>query len=135
MEQILIVDDNKTNLQYIKHVIGSRFDIIPVLSAKLALEYLSKHIPNMILLDILMPDMNGIELFKIIKKHDKWKEIPVIFLSADVDSQIEIECIRLGATDIIARPFVPEVFISRIEKHLELQYYRNKIKTLDQYDK
>ena len=127
MYNILVVDDNKTNLQLIKQVLADKYTVIPVLSGSMALHYLEKHRPDLILLDYLMPEMDGIETMKAIREKEESAKIPIIILTADNASETEAECLRLGANDFIAKPYVPEVMLSRIEKTIELESYRNDL--------
>lgn len=127
MYNILVVDDNKTNLQLVKQVLSKKYSVIPVLSGKLALQYLSKKKPDLILLDLLMPDMDGREFMKAMKKMPNGANVPVIILTSDTGKETEVECLQLGAADFIGKPFVPEVMISRIDKTIELDMLRNRL--------
>jgi diguanylate cyclase (GGDEF)-like protein/putative nucleotidyltransferase with HDIG domain len=127
MHNILVVDDNKTNLQLIKQVLIDKYAVTPVLSGAMALHYLEKHRPDLILLDYLMPEMDGKETMKAIRENSETAKIPIIIITADNASGTEAECLRLGATDFITKPFVPEVMLSRIEKTIELESYRHDL--------
>lgn len=127
MYNILVVDDNKTNLQLVKQVLSKKYSVIPVLSGKVALQYLRKKKPDLILLDLLMPDMDGREFLKAMKDLPNGDHVPVIILTADTDKDTEVECLKLGAADFIRKPFVPEVMISRIEKTMELDMLKNRL--------
>lgn len=127
MDSILVVDDNKTNLQLMKQVLSGSYAVIPVLSGEMALHYLEKQKPDLILLDYLMPEMNGKETMQQIKSNPETANIPIIILTADTAGGIEAECLRLGAADFIAKPFISEVMISRIEKTIELDHFRKDL--------
>lgn len=124
MKTILAVDDSIVNLKSIKKLLSERYKVVAVASARDGLQYLEKHIPDLILLDILMPEMDGFQMLEILKKKAEYREIPVIFLTADDNKENESKGINMGAMDFIVKPFVPEVVISRIEKALELDSHR-----------
>ncbi|OOM74663.1 cyclic di-GMP phosphodiesterase response regulator RpfG [Clostridium puniceum] len=77
-----------------------------------------------------MPNINGYEIFKTIKSLDRFKNIPIIFLTTLNDVESELKCLKLGALDFIRKPFVPELMLSRINIHLELASYRKKLEFL-----
>ena len=118
--RIMVVDDNITNLTVAKKALESIYTVIPVSSAKKALDFLSKTIPSLILLDIDMPEMDGFQTIKIIKANEKTRDIPVIFLTAKDDHGSELEGLRLGAVDYITKPFSIPLLLQRIELHIEL---------------
>lgn len=125
MRTILVIDDNKMNLIVAKNTLSTRFDVMAVVSGQLALKYLENHKPDIILLDILMPQMDGIETFKRIRKSKNGAHIPIIFLTSEDESEVEAQCLALGADDFITKPFVPEVMKNRILRVLELYDFRN----------
>ncbi len=124
MKHILIVDDNKTNLIAAKNALTDDYKVTAVTSGEQALKFLDKNIPDLILLDINMPEMDGFEVLKRIKDIPECNHLPVIFLTADTDSATETKCLELGAQDFIAKPFVPAVMRSRIARILELEELR-----------
>ena len=96
------------------------YEVTPVLSGEQAMQFLEKRIPDLILLDINMPIMDGKETLQKIKGNPAWSSIPVIFLTSDESSETEAECLRLGAEDYIRKPFVSKVMKSRIERVINL---------------
>ncbi len=116
MRHILIVDDNKTNLIMARQELKEEYEVTPVISGEQAIQFLEKRIPDLILLDINMPVMDGKETLTKIKSNPAWSTIPVIFLTSDESSETEAECLRLGAEDYIRKPFVSKVMKSRIER-------------------
>ncbi len=127
MKHILIVDDNKTNLAMAKNELSADYSITPVLSGAQALQFLTKKHTDLILLDINMPDMDGKETMQRIRENAEWKNIPIIFLTADSSPETEAHCLLEGADDFIAKPFVPQVMRSRIARILELHELRNDL--------
>ncbi|WP_160687808.1 HD domain-containing phosphohydrolase [Clostridium sp. C2-6-12] len=130
MEHILVVDDNVTNLKFAEQALKPHYKVTLLTSAMQTMKFLSKNIPDLILLDIKMPEVNGYEIFKTIKSMDRLKNIPIIFLTALNDIESELKCLKLGAIDFIGKPFVPELMLSRIKTHLELSNYRKNLEFL-----
>lgn len=127
MKNIMIIDDDKMNLATARKVLSDTYKVIPVLRGSQALTYLENGDCDMILLDINMPEMNGFEVLKKIRKLDHCKDTPVILLTADNDSETETRCFQEGAIDFIVKPFVPEVMRSRIGRALELESLRSSL--------
>lgn len=127
MKHILIVDDNKTNLVMAKQELSAVYQVTPVISGAQALSFLEKKHTDLILLDISMPEMDGRETMRRIRENKAWKDIPIIFLTADSSPQTEAQCLSDGADDFIAKPFVPQVMRSRISRILELHDLRNEL--------
>ncbi len=126
MKTILVVDDSKANLTLSKQALEEYYQVSLVISGQMALRFLEKKTPDLILLDINMPEMDGKETLRQIRSIEEYKDIPVIFLTAKTDPETEVECLKLGATDFIAKPFVPQVMRSRIARTLELEEYRKQ---------
>lgn len=127
MYHILVVDDNKANLAMAKQELAEEYQVTPVISGMQALQFLEKKTPSIILLDLMMPEMDGKETMRRIKEREEWAGIPIIFLTADSSPETESECLKLGADDFIAKPFVPAVMKSRIRRIIELNELRNDL--------
>ncbi len=127
MKHILIVDDNKTNLASAKAALNDLYKITAVISGAQALKFLGSSSCDLILLDINMPEMDGFAVLEKIKNNSVWRDIPVIFLTADNDPQTESRCLEAGAIDFIAKPFVMNVMRSRISRILELEELKNNL--------
>jgi len=117
---IFIVDDNETNLTAAEDALVDLYRVIALTSAAKMFDALKKFKPDMILLDIEMPEMNGFEAIKILKGNDMYEEIPVIFLTGLSDAESEADGIELGAVDFIMKPFTKPVLLNRIRKHLDI---------------
>ena len=126
-ELILVVDDDSLNLMFAQKLLDDAYRTECVKSGEEALEYLKKETPNLILLDLHMPDMNGFEVMSRIMQDERTKEIPVVFLTADNDREAEIEGLRLGAQDFIKKPFVADIMLERINRILELDHLRKNL--------
>ncbi len=130
MDHIVIVDDNVTNLKFAEQTLKPYYKVTLLTSAAQTMKFLSKRTPDLILLDINMPEINGYEIFSKIKSIDRLKQIPIIFLTALNDVESELKCLKLGALDFISKPFAPELMLSRIKIHLELATYRKNLEFL-----
>lgn len=126
---ILIIDDVKFNIQAAKEVLGNTYDILGALSGEEGLDILSQTLPDLILLDIMMPRMDGHEVLHILKSTPRLKYIPVIFLTADSNPETEVEGFNEGIVDYITKPFIPEVMIKRIQTQIELAEYQRSLES------
>ena len=120
MKTIFIVDDQEINLIVTKDALEGLYRTFALTSAARMFKLAEKITPDLILLDVTMPEMDGFEAMKLIKKDDKLKSIPVIFLTSKNDAESEIHGFELGALDFIVKPFSAPVLIKRIEAHLEM---------------
>ena len=119
MKTIFIVDDNKSNLFSAKTALDGIYKTYALSSAERMFKIAEKIIPDLILLDVDMPEMDGFEAMRILKSDERFKTIPVIFLTARNDANAEIRGFEMGALDFINKPFSPPVLIKRIETHIE----------------
>lgn len=126
-DSILVVDDDNVTLSIVQNMLSIRYDVSCVSSGNGAIKYLQNNVPDMILLDLHMPDMSGLEVLEKICSTKKLADIPVIFLTADNDRKTEIEIFKAGAMDYIQKPFNPEVVLRRIGRVLELYHYQQSL--------
>lgn len=124
---ILIVDDDRLTLSTAQKLLEGKYKVVAVNSGKQAYKYLERHMPDLILLDIKMPDIDGFEVMETLQSDPHWSKIPVIFLTADRSAETEIECFRVGACDFISKPFEPNIMLSRIRSTVELDGYRKDL--------
>ncbi|MBK6607117.1 MAG: hybrid sensor histidine kinase/response regulator [Leptospiraceae bacterium] len=126
---ILIVDDTPKNIQVLGktlHEIG--YNVSIATSGSQALDSVRKESPDLILLDIQMPEMDGFEVCKILKANPYTKEIPVIFLTAVIDSEKIVKGFEIGAVDYITKPFHTAELTMRVATHIEIKQSREKIR-------
>jgi CheY-like chemotaxis protein len=115
MKQILMIEDVMTNIKCAKEALKNNYELTAAKTGKKALIYLrSNPNPDLILLDINLPDIDGYELLTIIKSDEKTADIPVIFLTAEIDIKSEAKGLTMGAVDYIKKPFGPEILLARI---------------------
>jgi len=126
---VLLVDDNPANLQVLSSFLDqSSFEVWATRSGKKAIQRLDNdHLPDLILLDVMMPDMDGFETCKHLKSDPRVQDIPIIFMTALSDTADKVKGLRLGAVDYITKPFQYEEVLLRIDHQLKL---RNLTKTL-----
>jgi len=126
---ILVVDDETANLVVLVSMLeGHGYIVRPAISGKLALDAARKKPPDAILLDIMMPDMNGFEVCTAIKANDALKNIPVIFLSALQDTKEKIKAFEVGGVDYIAKPYQDTEVLARVKTHLALHNAQTRLK-------
>lgn len=113
--KIMVVDDNTVNLATIEQELSDRYDIIPMLTGRRAIKYLYRETCDMILLDVQMPIMDGIETLREIRTQENGVDVPVIFLTARRDSQTVLEGSKLGIVDFITKPFDSDDLKQRID--------------------
>ncbi|MDA3946278.1 MAG: diguanylate cyclase [Helicobacteraceae bacterium] len=125
--KILIVDDNPVNIDILLELLEG-FDVRAVLDGMSALEAVNEELPDLILLDITMPGMDGFEVCRRLKADPKSKNIPVIFLSASADDESIVKGFDLGGVDYVTKPYLAKEIVARIQTHLTL---RMAMRTLD----
>lgn len=129
MKKILLVDDDNMNCILARHALVQDYQVVIMHSGREALAYLETETPDLILMDIEMPEMDGKEVVRRIKEHEEWINIPVVFLTADSNPMTEAECLTFGADDFITKPFVPDVMRSRVGKILDAHERRKDLET------
>jgi len=117
---IFLVDDNATNLTVAEDALAKQYKVVALSSAAKMFRALEKFKPDLILLDIEMPEMSGFEAMEILKSSGSYSRIPVIFLTSMTDSLSEAHGIELGAVDFILKPFSKPVLLNRIKNHLQI---------------
>lgn len=127
MKHVLVVDDSRLNLKIAEAALAGYYKVTTLSSGTEALDFLSSTKTDLILLDLIMPEMDGMETIKHIKNSETLSSIPVIFLTAETNADIEAECLRLGAMDFISKPILQPSMLARIDRTLELFELRNHL--------
>lgn len=128
--KVLIVDDNPHNLKVLAtYMEECGYEWILAASGQAALESTRADIPDLILLDVMMPGMDGYEVCELMKADEKLKDIPVIFLTAKTETQDIIRGFKAGGVDYIAKPFSSEELKTRIKTHLDLKHSKDALKS------
>ncbi|MDR2199639.1 MAG: response regulator [Deltaproteobacteria bacterium] len=116
--KIMLVDDNISNLSIGRSMLKEHYEVYPIPSGRKLFDTLGHVTPELILLDILMPEMDGFEVIKILKADPRFQDIPVIFLTSRSDERSELEGLSLGALDYVTKPFSAPLLLQRIKNHL-----------------
>jgi putative two-component system response regulator len=127
-KKIILVDDDPTNLRVAKKILMDQYDVFTVPSAEKLFRFLEKTLPDLILLDVMMPEANGYDVIRILKKNQDLEDVPVIFLTSKSDSESELLGFSLGAVDYISKPFSPPLLLKRIETHLQFESQKQALK-------
>lgn len=120
MKTVFVVDDNDTNLLIAETLLGNIYNVITVPSAAKMFKLLEKYSPDIILLDIEMPEINGFQALQILKSSVSWSKIPVIFVTGHNDPKIEALGLEMGAVDFISKPLSAPVLKNRMKIHLDV---------------
>ncbi len=115
---ILVVDDFSMALKTMKVQLEGEYQVILAVSGKQALTFLEKHRPDLIFMDVEMPEMNGIETVQKIKENPLWREIPIIFLTGNKEKDTIYSCMSLGAVDYMIKPVSVPKMLEKIRKVL-----------------
>jgi len=133
MKNILIVDDTPANLDILCELL-SEYDVVVSISGEDALEVVQEEHIDLILLDIMMPDMNGFEVCKKLKSNQKTKDIPIIFITAKTDEDSIEMGYDIGGNDYITKPFKPKELLAKVKRELKFQDLQNELKILASTD-
>jgi len=127
-KQIVLVDDSPTNLSVGKNALSDIYDTLTIPSGEKLLKLLKTIHPDLLLLDVDMPGMDGYEVIRILKEDENTSDIPVIFLSAKSDMESELQGLTLGAIDYISKPFSSPLLRKRVETHLLVVEQQHKLR-------
>jgi signal transduction histidine kinase len=122
---VLVVDDNRLNIDLLVDVLKDDYKLLVALNGVTALDLIRNTLPDIILLDIMMPEMDGYEVCRRLKSEDRTSQVPVIFITAKSQSEDEAKGLALGAVDYITKPVNPAIVQARIKTHLAL-YNQNR---------
>ncbi len=129
--RILVIDDQSPNIQVVGSVLGKfGHEIIPANDGPTAFKRLAVRLPDLILLDLLMPGMDGCEVCRRIRETPEWRDIPGIFLSAADDKDLIVRAFEAGAVDYLTKPFNQSELVSRVHTQLALKAARDQLKQL-----
>jgi putative two-component system response regulator len=127
---VVTIDDDAVTLNVVVSALKDRYKVRPFPSAEMALKFLEKNPADVILLDCNMPpNMDGFSALGILKKDERLKKIPVIFLTGEVDGASEVKALEMGAVDYLKKPFAPLSLLTRVKLQLELSAYRNDLES------
>ena len=118
--RVLVADDNADMRAYLLHLLGDKYDVEAVADGKAALESALRNSPDLVLSDVMMPEMDGFALLRELRAHPDLRETPIILLSARAGEESRIEGIETGADDYLVKPFSARELTARVETHLKL---------------
>ncbi|MDR1693345.1 MAG: response regulator [Oscillospiraceae bacterium] len=127
---VIVVDDEATNLQILKDILQEDYTVRLSPSGERALAYMEQHIPDMLLMDLQMPGMNGYDVIRAMSVNPLLRDVPVLILTAQEDRESEEMAFRLGAVDYIRKPISSGVVKARLQLHMELQNHRKDLEGL-----
>ena len=132
--KVLIVDDSRTNIAILKDILSDDYEVFSALSGKETLKIAQRENVDLIVLDVVMPEMDGYEVCKRLKADPDTKNIPVIFVTSMGDMEDESKGLELGAIDYILKPVRAQIVKARVRNHLELKKYRDFLENLSKVD-
>jgi putative two-component system response regulator len=130
-KKVILVDDNPINLKLARNTLMGKYDVFTVPSAEKLFQLLEKTTPDIILLDILMPEMSGYEAIEILKENPQTREIQVIFLTSKADVNSELEGFVHGAVDYVSKPFSPQLLLKRVDVHVLVETQKKELKHIN----
>jgi len=131
---LLIIDDDKANLQILTSILNSQYTIYTATNGANGIKIAGKYLPDLILLDIIMPEMDGYQTLAEIKRNEKTKNIPVIFITGLDNEKDEEKGLALDAADYITKPFSTEVVKLRVRNHIQIINQLRTIEYLSMHD-
>jgi DNA-binding response OmpR family regulator/DNA-binding CsgD family transcriptional regulator len=133
MNTVLVVDDVPTNVDVVlSHLTGAGFRVLYAGSGARALKQLERHVPDIILLDIKMPGMDGIETCRAIKNRAEWKDVPIIFITGADELSQKLAAFGAGAIDFVTKPILPEEVEARVRTHLRIRELQTELEKKNQ---
>lgn len=131
---VLIVDDSPSNIRVMAAVLQERYQIKTALNGTQCIEFAVKYRPDVILLDIEMPEMNGYEVCKELKRMDETRDIPIIFVTGRNNTEDEEMGLRFGAVDYITKPIRPIILSARVDTHVTLKHQKDRLIKMAMHD-
>lgn len=119
---VLVVDDTETNIDILVEIFSSAYEVSVAMDGETALETAFDEVPDIILLDIMMPEMDGYEVCRRLKADARTRDVPVVFVTAKTAVEDETKGLALGAVDYITKPISPPLVLARVRNHLALSY-------------
>jgi len=131
-KKVILVDDNPINLKLARNTLMGKYDVFTVPSAEKLFELLEKTLADIILLDVMMPEMSGYDAIKVLKSNPRTADIPVIFLTSKSDANSELEGFIHGAVDYVSKPFSPQLLLKRVDVHVLVESQKKELESINQ---
>ena len=129
---VMIVDDAEINLLMLREIMRSEYNVISADSGETAIKMMEGELPDIVLLDLNMPDMNGFDVLQRMKETQKLANVLVIFVTAETEAYLEEKGLDMGAVDYVYKPYNERIIKYKVRNHLELKAYRDKLEDLVQ---
>jgi len=130
-KRVILVDDNPINLKLARNTLMGKYDVFTVPSAEKLFELLEKTLADLILLDVMMPEMSGYDAIKVLKSNPRTANIPVIFLTSKSDTNSELEGFIHGAVDYVSKPFSPQLLLKRVDVHVLVESQKKELEHIN----
>ena len=130
-KKVAIIDDNPVNLDLARNSLEHQYDVYTIMEARTLFALLEKVLPDIILLDVMMPGMNGYEVIKTLKNTERTADIPVVFITSKSDTESEIEGLKHGAADYISKPFSVPILQKRVELVLLIESQKKELQKMN----
>lgn len=128
MEKILVVDDHPGNIRIIAAMLQTEYKVLAANNGERAIKIAEESEPDLILLDVMMPDLDGFSVCEILKNNPKTEDIPIIFITAKTEIDDVVKGFSIGGCDYISKPFNPEELFARVNTHIELKKSKELLK-------
>jgi len=126
-KKIIVVDDNASYLFIVRNLLKAFYEVYPAPSGSKLFALMEKFIPDMILLDIEMPGLNGYDVLESMKENPRYKDIPVVFFTAKDDEESAVKGLNLGAVDYVTKPFCGPLLLRRISNLLLIEQLKRDL--------
>ena len=126
--KVLIVDDEPISVEMLRHILARDYEVFMASCGNMALEIAEEELPDVILLDIIMPVMDGYEVFKWLHQNPLLCEIPVLFITSMTEAECEAKGLELGAHDYLTKPYNASIVRLRVKNHLEFKQHNDLVK-------
>ena len=131
-KKVILVDDNPINLKLARNTLMGKYDVFTVPSAEKLFQLLEKTMPDIVLLDVMMPGISGYDAIKVLKSNPRTADIPVIFLTSKNDTSSELEGFIQGAVDYVSKPFSPQLLLKRVDVHVLVESQKKELKHINE---
>lgn len=118
---VLVVDDAEANIDLLVDILGEEYEVAVATDGPSALEFATAELPDLVLLDIMMPGMDGYEVCRHLKAQEATRDIPIVFVTALGDPQSEVHGLELGGVDYVHKPLTPAIVKARVRNHIQLK--------------
>ena len=133
-ETVLVIDDHPLNIQTVYRTLAADYEVLMATSGQAGVDACLRHLPNLVLLDLMMPGLSGVEVAARLKTDPATRAIPIIFVTASSDSEQESSCWEAGAVDFVTKPFNPLTLRRRVQVHLSLKRQAEQLHRLAYID-